>query len=119
MLVLVIGVSRQNRRLSSTVAELSGMVEKERVSGDDAKRVAEVLHAKDAAPFEILPVEMKTRMPSGKAVYSRDRSGTGVCGERSSPVARAKSLRTMADPNEEVHPFRRECLSPMLGALRW
>jgi anti-sigma-K factor RskA len=75
MLVLVIGVSRQNRRLSSTVAELSGMVERERVLGDDAKRVAEVLHAKDAAPFEILPVSMKTRMPSGKAVYSRDRSG--------------------------------------------
>jgi len=75
MLVLVIGVSRQNRRLSSTVAELSGMVERERVSGEEAKRVAEVLHAKDAAPFEILPVSMKTRMPSGKAVYSRDRSG--------------------------------------------
>jgi hypothetical protein len=75
MLVLVVGISRQNRRLSSTVAELSGMVERERVTGEEAKRVAEVLHAKDAAPFEILPVSMKTRMPSGKAVYSRDRSG--------------------------------------------
>jgi anti-sigma-K factor RskA len=75
MIVFVVGVSRQNRHLSSTVRELSGMVEQERVAGDQARRVADVLHAADATPYEILPVSMKTKMPAGKAIYSRDRSG--------------------------------------------
>ena len=75
MLVLVIGVSRRNRRLSSTVAELSGMVEQERVSGIEARRVAEVLHARDAPRYEILPVSMKTTNARGKGIYSRERSG--------------------------------------------
>ena len=74
MLVFVIGVSRHNQRLSSTVAELSGMVERERVAGDQARKVSEVLHAPDATPYEVLPVSMKA-MPAGKAIYSRDRNG--------------------------------------------
>jgi len=75
MLVFVVGVSRQNRHLSSTVRELSGMVEQERVAGDQARGVADVLHAADATPYEILPVSMKTKMPSGKAVFSKERNG--------------------------------------------
>ena len=75
MLVFVIGVSRHDQHLRSTVAELSGMVERERVAGDQARKVADVLHAPDATPYEILPVSMKTKMPAGKAIYSRDRSG--------------------------------------------
>jgi anti-sigma-K factor RskA len=75
MLVFVIGVTRHNKRLSSTIAELSSMVEKERVSGDEARRIADIMHASDAMPYEILPVKMKMAMPTGKAIYSRDRSG--------------------------------------------
>jgi anti-sigma-K factor RskA len=75
MLVFVVGVSRHNQRLSSTIKELSGMVEQERVREDQARREAEILHAPDAASYEILPVSMKTKMPSGKAVYSRQRNG--------------------------------------------
>lgn len=75
MLVFLIGFARHNQRLSSTVAELSGMVEQERLAGDQARKVADVLHAPDATPYEVLPVSMKNNMPAGKAIYSRDRSG--------------------------------------------
>ena len=100
MIVMVIGVSRQNRRLSSTVAELSGMVERERVSSDQARRVAEVLHASDAAPFEILPVSMKTRMPSGKAVYSRDRSGLVFVASDLQPLPPNKAYQLWLIPTQ-------------------
>lgn len=75
MLVFVIGVTQHNKRLSSTIAELSSMVEKERISGDEARRIADIMHAPDAMPYEIVPVKMKMTMPTGKAIYSRDRSG--------------------------------------------
>lgn len=75
MLVFVIGVTRHNKRLSSTISELSSMVEKERISGEEARRIADIMHAPDAMPYEILPVKMKMAMPTGKAIYSRDRSG--------------------------------------------
>lgn len=75
MCVFVIGVTRHNKRLSSTIAELSSMVERERVSGDEARRIAEIMRASDAMPYEIVPVKMKMAMPTGKAIYSRDRSG--------------------------------------------
>jgi len=98
MIVVVIGVSRQNKRLSSTVAELSGMVERERVSGDEARRVAEVLHAPDATPYEILPVSMKTKMPAGKAIYSRDRSGLVFVASNLQPVPAQKAYELWLIP---------------------
>lgn len=86
MLVFVIGATRHNKRLSSTIAELSSMVEKERVSGDEARRIADIMHASDAMPYEILPVSMKTKMPAGKAIYSRDRSGLVFVASNLQPV---------------------------------
>ena len=90
MLVFVIGVTRHNKRLSSTIAELSSMVEKERISGDEARRIADVMHASDAMPYEILPVSMKTKMPAGKAIYSRDRSGLVFVASNLQPVPAQK-----------------------------
>jgi anti-sigma-K factor RskA len=98
MLVFVVGVSRHDRRLSKTVAELSGMVERERVSGDEARRVAEVLHAPDATPYEVLPVSMKTKMPTGKAIYSRDRSGLIFVASNLQPVPAQKSYELWLIP---------------------
>lgn len=98
MLVFVIGVTRHNKRLSSTIAELSSMVEKERVSGDEARRVADVLHASDAMPYEILPVKMKMAMPTGKAIYSRDRSGLVFVATNLQPVAAQKAYELWLIP---------------------
>jgi anti-sigma-K factor RskA len=98
LLVFVIGVTRHNRRLSSTIAELSSMVEKERVSSDEARRVAEILHASDAMPYEILPVSMKTKMPAGKAIYSRDRSGLVFVASNLQPVPAKKAYELWLIP---------------------
>ena len=98
MIVFVVGVSRQNRRLSSTVRELSGMVEQERVQGDEARRIAQVLHASDAVPFEILPVSMNTKMPAGKAIYSRDRSGLVFVASNLQPVPAQKAYELWLIP---------------------
>lgn len=98
MLVFVVGVTRHNKRLSSTIAELSSMVEKERVSGDEARRVADVLHASDAMPYEILPVSMKTKMPGGKAIYSRDRSGLVFVATNLQPIPAQKAYELWLIP---------------------
>ncbi len=91
MLVFVIGVTRHNKRLSSTIADLSSMVEKERLSGDEARRIAEIMHAPDATPYEILPVSMKAKMPAGKAIYSRDRSGLVFVASNLQPIPSRKA----------------------------
>ncbi|HEX8925258.1 MAG TPA: anti-sigma factor [Terriglobales bacterium] len=98
MLVFVIGVMRHNNRLSSTIAQLSSMVEKERVSGDEARRIAEIMHASDAMPYEILPVSMKTKMPAGKAIYSRDRSGLVFVASNLQPVPANKAYELWLVP---------------------
>lgn len=98
MLVFVIGVSRHNKRLSATVAELSGMVERERVAGDEARKVAEVLHASDATAYEILPVKMKMAVPTGKAIYSRDRSGLVFVATNLEPVPARKAYELWLIP---------------------
>jgi anti-sigma-K factor RskA len=100
MLVFVIGVSRHNKQLSSTVAELSGMVERERLASDQARRVSDVLHAPDATPYEILPVSMKTRMPAGKAIYSQDRSGLVFVASNLQPPPAQKAYELWLIPKE-------------------
>lgn len=98
MLVFVIGVTQHNKRLSSTIAELSSMVEKERISGDEARRIADIMHASDAMPYEILPVAMKTKMPAGKAIYSRDRSGLVFVASNLQPVPAQKTYELWLIP---------------------
>jgi len=98
MLVFVMGVSQHNKRLRSTVAELSGMVERERVAGDQARKVADVLHASDATPYEILPVSMKTKMPAGKAIYSRDRNGLVFVASNLQPAPAQKAYELWLIP---------------------
>jgi anti-sigma-K factor RskA len=72
MLVFVVGVSRQNTQLHSTIAELSGMIERDRAS---AEKNSEILQAPDAASFEVLPVSLKTPPPpAGRAIYSKQRN---------------------------------------------
>ncbi|HEX6894003.1 MAG TPA: anti-sigma factor [Bryobacteraceae bacterium] len=98
MLVFVVGVTQHNKRLSFTIRELSSMVEKERISGDEARRVADVLHAPDAMPYEILPVKMKMAMPTGKAIYSRDRSGLVFVATNLQPISPQKAYELWLIP---------------------
>ncbi len=72
MLVFGIGVSRQNKQLHSSIAQLTGMVERERAS---AEKNSEILQAPDATSFEVLPVSLKTPPPpAGRAIYSKQRN---------------------------------------------
>jgi anti-sigma-K factor RskA len=100
MLVFVIGVSRHNRRLGSTVAELSGMVERERLAGDQARKIGDVLHAADARPYEVLPVSIKTKLPAGKVIYSRDRSGLVFVANNLQPVPAQKAYELWLIPTQ-------------------
>ena len=100
MLVFVVGVARHNRRLSSTVAELSGIVERERLAGDQARRIGDVLHAADAMPYEILPVSVKTKLPAGKLIYSRERSGLVFVASNLQPVPAQKAYELWLIPTK-------------------
>src|SRR5262249_35604776 len=74
IILVAIAVWRENSHLGSRVATLSRLLDQEISNSAEARRIAEVLHAPDAASYEILPVSIKS-MPSGKAIYSRERNG--------------------------------------------
>jgi len=78
IIILVFGVAlwKQNTRLSSTISELSGMLERQRAESEQARKLADLMKAPDAASYVVMPVKMKAPPPpSGKAVYSPSRSG--------------------------------------------
>src|SRR5258708_38420204 len=75
MILVAATLWKQNNHLSSTVGQLSGMLERQRADYEKVRRVADVLNAPDAAPYLVLPVSVKTLPPSGEAIYSRERNG--------------------------------------------
>ncbi len=76
MIVAVATVLRQNARLKLTVVKSAGMLEKQRLDLDQARRISDLLKAPDATSYEVLPVSLKTPPPpAGKAIYSRQQNG--------------------------------------------
>ena len=76
MIVAVATVLRQNARLKSSVVQSAGMLEKQRLDLDQARRISDLLKAPDATSYEVLPVSLKTPPPpAGKAIYSRQQNG--------------------------------------------
>jgi anti-sigma-K factor RskA len=98
LILVAVTVWRQNTHLSSTVATLSGQLEKEKSDSEQARRIAEVLHAPDAASYEIMPVSMKRMPPSGKAIYSRDRNGLVFVASNLNPLPPQKAYELWLIP---------------------
>ena len=90
MILVAFTLSRQNTHLSSTVANLSGMLEKQKSESEQARRIAEILHAPDATSYVIMPISMKNMPPSGKAIYSRERSGLVFMASNLNPLPERK-----------------------------
>src|SRR6266567_2800338 len=91
---------RQNTHLSSTVGQLSGMLERQRADYEKARRVADVLNARDATPYLVLPVSVKTLPPSGKAIYSRERNGLVFIASNLQPLPAQKAYELWLIPTE-------------------
>lgn len=100
MLVVAFTLWRQDSHLSSTVATLSGQLEKEKADSEQARRVADILHAPDAASYVIMPVAMKTVPPSGKAIYSRERSGLIFVASNLNPLPAKKAYELWLIPTQ-------------------
>jgi len=98
MILVAVTLWRQNERLNSTVASLSETLEKEKASSEQARRVAEILHAPDAASYVIMPVSVKSMPPSGKAIYSRERSGLIFVASNLSPLPANKAYELWLVP---------------------
>jgi len=75
MAILAAALFFANLRLSSKVQILSRQVAVEKLRSEEARRIADVLHAPDAASYEIMPVSLQSMPPGGKAIYSRERNG--------------------------------------------
>jgi anti-sigma-K factor RskA len=76
MIVAVATVWRQNTRLKSSVVQSAGMLEKQRLELEQARRISDLLKAPDATSYEVLPVSLRTPPPpAGKAIYSRQQNG--------------------------------------------
>jgi anti-sigma-K factor RskA len=97
MVLVTATLWRQNSHLRSAVVTLSGQMEQQKAASERARRIADVLHAPDAASYEILPVSMKT-MPSGKAIYSRERNGLIFMASNLNPLPAKKAYELWLIP---------------------
>jgi anti-sigma-K factor RskA len=75
MVVALATLWQRNDALRSTAAQLTTVIERQKVELADAERRAELLIAPDVAHFEVLPVSLKNPPPYGNAIYSRQRGG--------------------------------------------
>jgi len=91
MIVVAVRFWEQNLRLTSMVAELTSDFNHER-------RVAEILHARDAASYVIKPVAIKSMPPSGKAIYSREQIGLIFVASNLNPLPANKSYELWLVP---------------------
>src|SRR5262249_48914536 len=98
MILVAVTLWRQNTHLSSTVANLSGLLEKQKTDSEQARRIAEILHAPDAASYVVMPVSMKAMPPSGKAIYSRERSGVIFMASNLNPIPAQKAYELWLIP---------------------
>jgi len=98
LIVVAATLWKQNAHLNSTVRALSGQLEKEISDSADARRIAEVLHAPDAASYEIMPVSVKTMPPRGKAIYSRERNGLVFVASNLNPLPPEKAYELWLIP---------------------
>ena len=100
MILIAVTLWKQNSHLSSTVSQLSGMLEKQRLDYQKVRRVADVLNAPDAAPYLVLPVSVKTLPPSGKAIYSRERNGLVFVASNLGPLPSGKAYELWLVPKQ-------------------
>ncbi|SRR6266487_5976665 len=98
MILVAVTLWMQNTHLISTVTSLSGMLEKEKSESEQARRIAEILHAPDAASYVIMPVSIRTMPPSGKAIYSRERSGLIFMASNLKPLPAQKAYELWLIP---------------------
>jgi anti-sigma-K factor RskA len=98
MVLVAATLWRLNSHLRSTVVTLSGQVEQQRAAYEQARRIADVLHAPDAASYVIMPVSMKAMPPSGKAIYSRERNGLIFMASNLNPLPAKKAYELWLIP---------------------
>ena len=100
MLLVAVTLWRQNTRLHSTVVQLSGLIERQRLDNEEARRVAEILHAPDAESYVIMPAALKTMPPSGKAIYARERNGLIFMASNLNPLPARKAYELWLLPKQ-------------------
>ena len=100
MAIIAVVLFFANLRLSFHVQHLSGQVAIEKLHSEEARRIVEVLHAPDAASYEIMPVSVKSMPPSGKAIYSRERNGLVFVASNLNPLPANKAYELWLVPKQ-------------------
>jgi anti-sigma-K factor RskA len=99
LIIVAATLWKQNKRLSSTVVNFSGMMERQRLDLEQARREADILKAPDATTYEILPVSFKAPpQPGGKAIYSPQRGGLIFIASNLKPLPAQKSYELWLIP---------------------
>lgn len=65
----------QKSHLEASIAGLSALTSQQKSELEQADHIAEILTASDAMRVTVLPVDLKTPTPEGKAIYSRRHTG--------------------------------------------
>lgn len=101
MIVAVAALWQQNIRLKSTAAQLTALLDRQKVELADAEREADLLKAPDAAHFDVLPVSFKNPPPPyGKAIYSRQRGGLIFLASNLHPLPPEKAYELWLIPKQ-------------------
>jgi Anti-sigma-K factor rskA len=75
MIVVAAVMWNQNTKLKSSLAELQGLSEQQKLELGQARHVVDTLTAQDVQRVDVMPVGLKTPPPQGKTIYSRQNNG--------------------------------------------
>lgn len=75
MVVVAAVMWNQNTKLKSSLEELQGLSEQQRLELVQARHVVDTLTAQDVQRVDVMPVGLKQPPPQGKAIYSRQNNG--------------------------------------------
>jgi anti-sigma-K factor RskA len=100
MIVVAAVMWNQNAKLKSSLAELQGLSEQQKLELGQARHVVDTLTAQDVQRVDVMPVGLKQPPPQGKAIYSRQNNGLIFVASNLHPLPAQKAYELWIIPTK-------------------
>jgi anti-sigma-K factor RskA len=100
MIVVAAVIWNQNAKLKTSLAELQGLSEQQRLELGQARQVVDTLTAQDVQRVDVMPVGLKQPPPQGKAIYSRQNNGLIFVASNLLPLPAQKAYELWIIPTQ-------------------
>jgi anti-sigma-K factor RskA len=100
MIVVAAVMWNQNAQLKSSLAEMQGLSDQQRLELGQARHVVDTLTAQDVQRVDVMPVGLKQPPPQGKAIYSRQNNGLIFVASNLLPLPAQKAYQLWIIPTQ-------------------